>query len=182
MWVDSNIWRNKEKINEGRKVRKTKGLHVNPNRTSKSEGHHFNTLSGISSVCPSSLWQWREQLGQAVNRLWWCAVLLSNWVNHSTYLRWFGYRLLGRRPLVRRMSAGSAGEMSGFLDVKVPARVRRRRGLAPWKVRNTCADQPFRAQWELYVPPALTISNCAFCIYGFCMILTINIDYFLKRR
>ncbi|XP_021933250.1 uncharacterized protein LOC110836411 [Zootermopsis nevadensis] len=31
------------------------------------------------------------------------------------------------------MSAGSPGEMSGFLDVKVPARVRRRRGLAPWK-------------------------------------------------
>ncbi|KAJ9577296.1 hypothetical protein L9F63_006135 [Diploptera punctata] len=27
----------------------------------------------------------------------------------------------------------SPGEMSGFLDVKVPARVRRRRGLAPWK-------------------------------------------------
>ncbi|PSN36925.1 hypothetical protein C0J52_13899 [Blattella germanica] len=31
------------------------------------------------------------------------------------------------------MSAGSPGEMSGFLDVKVPARVRRRRGLALWK-------------------------------------------------
>ncbi|XP_069700355.1 uncharacterized protein [Periplaneta americana] len=31
------------------------------------------------------------------------------------------------------MSAKPAGETSGFLDVKVPARVRRRRGLAPWK-------------------------------------------------
>jgi hypothetical protein len=44
-------------------------------------------------------------------------------------------RLLGRRP-PDRMSAGSPGELSGFLDVKVPARVRRRRGLAPWKVSN----------------------------------------------
>jgi hypothetical protein len=41
------------------------------------------------------------------------------------------------RPLDSRMSAGSPEEMSGFLEVKVPARVRRRRGLAPWKVCNT---------------------------------------------
>jgi hypothetical protein len=36
------------------------------------------------------------------------------------------------------MSAGSHEEMSGFLEVKVPAQVRRRRGLAPWKVCNMC--------------------------------------------
>jgi hypothetical protein len=39
---------------------------------------------------------------------------------------------------------------------------------------------PFRAQWELYVPPALTIINYAFCIYGFRMILTANIDYLMR--
>jgi hypothetical protein len=31
---------------------------------------------------------------------------------------------------------------------------------------------PFKAQWELYVPLALTISNCAACIYGPCMSLS----------
>jgi hypothetical protein len=41
---------------------------------------------------------------------------------------------------------------------------------------------PFKAQWELYVPAALTISNWAFCIYVFRMILTVNSDYFLKQR
>jgi hypothetical protein len=35
------------------------------------------------------------------------------------------------------MSAGSREELSGFLEVKVPSRVRRRRGLAPWKVRQS---------------------------------------------
>jgi hypothetical protein len=34
--------------------------------------------------------------------------------------------------------------------------------------------QPFKAQWQLYVPPALTINNSAFCIYGFRTILTVN--------
>jgi hypothetical protein len=36
--------------------------------------------------------------------------------------------------------------------------------------------------WCLYVPPALPISNSPFCIYGSCMILTVNSDYFLKQR
>jgi hypothetical protein len=39
----------------------------------------------------------------------------------------------------------------------------------------------FKAQWQLYVPPALTISNCIF-IHVFRMILTVNTDYFLKQR
>jgi hypothetical protein len=43
-------------------------------------------------------------------------------------------------------------------------------------------DKPFKAQWELYVPPALTISNCAFCIYGSCMIFNVNSDYFLEQH
>jgi hypothetical protein len=33
-----------------------------------------------------------------------------------------------------------------------------------------------------YVPPALTITNSAFCIYVFHMILTVNRDYFLEQR
>jgi hypothetical protein len=33
-----------------------------------------------------------------------------------------------------------------------------------------------------YIPHALTIGNSAFCIYGFCVILTANSDYFLKHR
>jgi hypothetical protein len=33
-----------------------------------------------------------------------------------------------------------------------------------------------------YVPPALTINNCAFRICGFCMVLTVNRDYFLKQH
>jgi hypothetical protein len=28
---------------------------------------------------------------------------------------------------------------------------------------------------------ALTVSNAAFCIYWFCMVLTVNSDYFLKQ-
>jgi hypothetical protein len=32
-----------------------------------------------------------------------------------------------------------------------------------------------------YIPPALTILNSALCMYGFCMILSINGDYFRKQ-
>jgi hypothetical protein len=32
------------------------------------------------------------------------------------------------------------------------------------------------------VPPALIISNSAFCICGFGMVLSVNSDYFLKQR
>jgi hypothetical protein len=28
----------------------------------------------------------------------------------------------------------------------------------------------------------MTVSNYAFCIYWFCMVLTVNSDYFLKQR
>jgi CO dehydrogenase/acetyl-CoA synthase gamma subunit (corrinoid Fe-S protein) len=35
---------------------------------------------------------------------------------------------------------------------------------------------------ELYVPPVLPVTNCAFCTYGSCMILGVNIDYSLKQR
>jgi hypothetical protein len=35
---------------------------------------------------------------------------------------------------------------------------------------------------QLYVPAALKISNSAFCIYGFCTILSVNSDYFLEQR
>jgi hypothetical protein len=40
----------------------------------------------------------------------------------------------------------------------------------------------FKAEWYLYVPPALTISNSTFYIYVFCMILNVNSDHFLKRH
>jgi hypothetical protein len=40
----------------------------------------------------------------------------------------------------------------------------------------------FKAQWELYVPPASTITNSAFCVYGFRIIHSANRDYFLKQR
>jgi hypothetical protein len=40
----------------------------------------------------------------------------------------------------------------------------------------------FKGEWQLYVPAALTTSNTVFCIYGFCMILTVNRDYFLKEH
>jgi hypothetical protein len=43
-------------------------------------------------------------------------------------------------------------------------------------------SQPFKAEWQLYVPPALPASNCAFCIYVSCMNLDVNSDYFLKQR
>jgi hypothetical protein len=33
----------------------------------------------------------------------------------------------------------------------------------------------------MYAPSALTVSNSAFCTYGFYMILTVNSDYFLKQ-
>jgi hypothetical protein len=41
---------------------------------------------------------------------------------------------------------------------------------------------PFKAQWELYVPPASTIDDSSFCIYVFRMFLSVNSDYFLKQR
>jgi hypothetical protein len=39
----------------------------------------------------------------------------------------------------------------------------------------------FKAQWQLYVPPALTISDFSFYIYLFRTILAVNSDYFLKQ-
>jgi hypothetical protein len=33
-----------------------------------------------------------------------------------------------------------------------------------------------------YEPSALTVSNAAFCIYWFCMVLNVNSDYFRKQR
>jgi hypothetical protein len=42
--------------------------------------------------------------------------------------------------------------------------------------------QLFKAQWQLYVPPALTISNSASCTYGFRMILSVKRDYFSKQH
>jgi hypothetical protein len=48
---------------------------------------------------------------------------------------------------------------------------------------NTCIRlKPFKAEWQLYVPPALTITNVAFCIYGFRMILCVSSDHFLKQH
>jgi hypothetical protein len=46
---------------------------------------------------------------------------------------------------------------------------------------NNLHYYPFTAQWEVYVPPALTISSCAFYVYGFCMILSVKGNYFLKQ-
>jgi hypothetical protein len=34
--------------------------------------------------------------------------------------------------------------------------------------------QPFKAEWQLYVLPDLPISNTSFCIYGSCMVLSVN--------
>jgi hypothetical protein len=34
-----------------------------------------------------------------------------------------------------------------------------------------------RPQWQVCVPPALTVSDSAFCIYGSYMFLTANRDY-----
>jgi hypothetical protein len=36
----------------------------------------------------------------------------------------------------------------------------------------------FKAEWQLYVPAALTISKSSFCIYGFSIILSVNSDNF----
>jgi hypothetical protein len=41
---------------------------------------------------------------------------------------------------------------------------------------------PFKVKWLLYVPAPLAARGLAFCIYGFCMFLTVNSDYFLKQR
>jgi hypothetical protein len=43
--------------------------------------------------------------------------------------------------------------------------------------------QTIKARWELYVPPASTITVfCLQCIYVFRMTLRMNIDYLLKQR
>jgi hypothetical protein len=34
----------------------------------------------------------------------------------------------------------------------------------------------------MYVPAALTISKSELCVYGFCTILAVNSDYFLKQH
>jgi hypothetical protein len=41
---------------------------------------------------------------------------------------------------------------------------------------------PCTTQCELYLPLASIISKCTFCIYGSCMILSVNSDHFLKQR
>jgi hypothetical protein len=41
---------------------------------------------------------------------------------------------------------------------------------------------PYKAEWQLNVPPASQISNCAFCIYRSFMSLEVNSDYFLDQR
>jgi hypothetical protein len=41
--------------------------------------------------------------------------------------------------------------------------------------------KPFKAEWELYVPPALPVSKYAFCIYECCIVLGVNSKYFLKQ-
>jgi hypothetical protein len=40
--------------------------------------------------------------------------------------------------------------------------------LKPQDKLQCCRLKSFEAQWELYVPPVSTISNCAFHIYGSC--------------
>jgi hypothetical protein len=45
----------------------------------------------------------------------------------------------------------------------------------PWY--QTSFINPLKPSGKLYVPAALTISNSAFCIYGFCMIVGVNRDY-----
>jgi hypothetical protein len=42
--------------------------------------------------------------------------------------------------------------------------------------------QLFKAQWLQYVSPASTISNCAFCIFWFRVILIVNSDYFPEQH
>lgn len=41
--------------------------------------------------------------------------------------------------------------------------------------------QTFKSQWQLCVPPVLTIINSVFCINGFRMFLSMKTDYFLKQ-
>jgi hypothetical protein len=43
-------------------------------------------------------------------------------------------------------------------------------------------NYPLKAQWQLCVPPALTISNSAFGTQMFRIIPTVNRDYFLKQH
>jgi hypothetical protein len=56
-----------------------------------------------------------------------------------------------------------------------------RKYVVVWKLRHS-RRKPFKAQWQLFVPPASTINNSSVCIYVFRMILSINSDYFLKQR
>jgi len=42
-------------------------------------------------------------------------------------------------------------------------------------------DSPFKDQW-LYVPALLAASGLAFCIYGFCVILSVISDYLRNQR
>jgi hypothetical protein len=46
----------------------------------------------------------------------------------------------------------------------------------------TMNTNPCKAQWYIYVPPGLTINNSTFCTYGFCVIYTVNRNYFLKQH
>jgi hypothetical protein len=46
-----------------------------------------------------------------------------------------------------------------------------------WRV-----NYPFKAEWYLYVPDPLAISKFAFSVYGFCMVVIVSSDYFLKQR
>jgi hypothetical protein len=49
-------------------------------------------------------------------------------------------------------------------------------------IYNIACFYPFNYDYNYYVPPYLTITKSAFCIYVFRMILTVNSDYFLKQR
>jgi hypothetical protein len=47
---------------------------------------------------------------------------------------------------------------------------------------NILSSDRFKARWEPYLLSALKTSNCDFFIYGSCMNLNENMDYFLKQR
>jgi hypothetical protein len=53
----------------------------------------------------------------------------------------------------------------------------------PWSISvHSHRVYPFKAEWYLYVPPALPISNCAFWLYGSSVSLDVNSDYFFEQR
>jgi hypothetical protein len=63
--------------------------------------------------------------------------------------------------------------------------------LSQRRYQSSCEFLPLRSKyppryivrkWQLRLPHSITVSNSAFCIYGFRMILTVNSDHFLKQR